>query len=98
MNHEGLLPLYTVKPPAPIQLLNIITCNCKTGCERNCGCKRAGTACSSLCGECHGTCCNSSTSLSDDDESNLDGQDDEIIDNMDTDINKEVLNKVYYMS
>ena len=40
--------------------MNLISCNCKCGCERGCGCKKAGLKCSLLCGNCRGSGCSNS--------------------------------------
>lgn len=60
MMNGQLHPILTQKPPAPDNLLNLISCNCKTGCERGCGCKKAGIQCSLLCGYCRGGGCSNS--------------------------------------
>jgi len=52
----GLQPVTTAMPPAPPELLKLITCSCKTNCTRNCGCKKTGLFCSVLCSNCQGTC------------------------------------------
>ena len=39
-------------PSALDALLNLMSCNCKCGCERGCGCRRAGIMCSVVCGQC----------------------------------------------
>ena len=69
-----LHPTLTRKPPAPDTLLNLISCNCKTGCERGCGCRKAGIHCSPLCGQCRGGGCSNSempeTDEQEDDEPN----------------------------
>ena len=60
------LPVLTDKEPAPIELLEVVRCNCKTGCStRKCTCKKHGLDCSTGCGECRGVCTNS-TSLDED--------------------------------
>ena len=66
----NLHPVLTRQPPAPDSLLNLITCNCKCGYERGCGCKKAGLKCSLLCGNCRGSGCSNSETpeeVSDDD-------------------------------
>jgi len=40
--NEQLQPVLTRQPPAPEKLLSLISCNCKSGCERSCGCKKSG--------------------------------------------------------
>lgn len=48
------------RPPAPTEILEMIFCNCKTGCSRGtCTCRKAGLNCSSVCGSCfQGNCTN----------------------------------------
>ena len=52
-----LQPVLTRQPPAPEKLLSLISCSCKSGCERSCGCKKSGLFCTILCGHCHGNGC-----------------------------------------
>ena len=37
---SNLLPTSNLQPPAPENLLHLVSCNCKTGCIRNCECKK----------------------------------------------------------
>ena len=39
---DTLIPVRTDQPPAPERLLNLVSCKCKTGCSRGCGCRRVG--------------------------------------------------------
>lgn len=59
---EGrLAPVMTDKPPAPSLFLEMIVCHCKTGCATlRCTCRKSGLDCTIACGECHGSCINSS--------------------------------------
>ena len=50
-----LTPLPTLREPAPERLIHLITCNCRSGCERNC--RRSGLPCTSMCGLCAGHGC-----------------------------------------
>lgn len=50
-------PVQTLLPPAPEKLLNSIFCNCKTGCNAKCGCKKVGLFCSLACISCRGQSC-----------------------------------------
>lgn len=62
------LPVLTDKAAAPVELLEFIRCNCKSGCgTRHCSCRKNGLDCSPACGQCRGSCSNSSN-LEDDDE------------------------------
>ncbi|KAK4886978.1 hypothetical protein RN001_003249 [Aquatica leii] len=54
---DVLIPVPSTTPPAPDELLHLITCNCKTDYIRGCECRKAGLACSQLCGRCRGTAC-----------------------------------------
>lgn len=66
---NALLPVPTTLPPAPDHLLNLISCNCKSTCGKNCDCVRAGLQCSLMCGHCRGsTCLNTNYDGSDDEE------------------------------
>lgn len=65
---RGLEPTTTLQSPAPQKLLNLISCNCSKGCERWCGCKKAGMKCSNLCGFCQGISCRNISPLELEDE------------------------------
>ena len=52
LSNGSLLPLPTDLPPAPDKLMRIVPCNCKAGCIRGCGCRRAGTPCFPICNLC----------------------------------------------
>jgi len=61
VNEGRLLPTMTEMSPAPSQFLEMIVCNCKTGCATlRCTCRRSGLECTMACGECHGSCSNAS--------------------------------------
>ncbi|XP_072153362.1 uncharacterized protein [Bemisia tabaci] len=53
----GLLPVPMLNPPAPQELLQIISCTCSKGCSNRCSCKRAGLPCSDICLHCSGLGC-----------------------------------------
>ena len=57
----------TDQPPATENLLKVIRCTCKQGCDsRRCSCRKFGIPCSFACNEYRGVnCTNSSTNLSD---------------------------------
>lgn len=43
----------------PPETLNMIFCNCKTGCKKACSCRKSGLTCSAACGHCqNGNCTN----------------------------------------
>ena len=52
-----LIPLETDKPVVPDNVLRMISCGCKSGCGRSCGCRRAGLKCSVMCSQCYGFMC-----------------------------------------
>ena len=56
-----LHPMKTDMPPAPMRLLKIIKCNCKSNCDsKRCSCRKHGLECSVGCGECKGNQCTNS--------------------------------------
>lgn len=56
---EISMPIKMTQEAAPLEILNMIFCNCKTGCKKNCGCRKAGLPCSPACGHCQtGNCTN----------------------------------------
>lgn len=57
---QTLIPVATELPPAPDELLHLISCGCKKGCERNCECRKAGLTCSAMCRHCIGHSCENS--------------------------------------
>jgi len=59
-----LRPVPMTNPPAPDELLLLISCNCKTPCVNACSCRRVGFDCTSMCGTCNGVYC---TNISTDD-------------------------------
>ena len=77
-----LTPLSTLREPAPETLLHLITCNGRSGCERNCECRRSGLPCTSMCGFCAGHgCSNHDTSDdTDDGEDDTNGSDEDELD------------------
>ncbi|KAJ8879355.1 hypothetical protein PR048_019963 [Dryococelus australis] len=54
---KGLIPVTTLKSPAPEKLLQLISYKCKD-CWGSCECRRTGCFCSKLCLLCEGTCSN----------------------------------------
>ncbi|KAJ8893259.1 hypothetical protein PR048_005850 [Dryococelus australis] len=57
MKNGHLIPVTCVLAPAPDELLNHITCNCKKDCQRGCQCRSTGLHCSSMCRHCSGNGC-----------------------------------------
>lgn len=47
-----LLPILTTEPPAPISNLQLISCGCKKGCGKRCGCAKVELKCSTMCSDC----------------------------------------------
>lgn len=72
----GLKAIPSIKPPAPDDLLHLVSCNCRKGCRHQCECRRAGLSCSSMCGQCRGAGCENSLPFEEDTE-----EDTEIIEN-----------------
>lgn len=52
-----LLPILNTEPPAPASILKLITCACKEGCGRRCGCVKADLRCTTMCKNCRGQSC-----------------------------------------
>lgn len=64
--NRQMLPVLTDIAPAPQELLEIIRCHCKSGCNTmRCSCRKNGMDCSTACGECRGVCSNLSASVTD---------------------------------
>lgn len=61
---EGMLvPIETDRPVAPEKVLKMISCGCKTGCGKACGCYKAGLECSILCTVCTGLNCRNARAI-----------------------------------
>jgi hypothetical protein len=73
-----LKPITSLKAAAPQKLFQnqLIACNCKSGCERSCECKRAGLQCNDMCGYCTGHGCSNRVVVEDD----ADDEDDDLVD------------------
>ena len=50
----SFVPLTTDRPVAPTRVLRIMSCGCKTGYRKTCGCWKAALYCSPLCSHCNG--------------------------------------------
>ena len=72
-----------VKDPAPPVLLQTISCGCKKGCQKACGCRKNGLPCSLICKECEGKNCENSKPGPEEEEEDED--EDEDIENKDED-------------
>ena len=56
-----MTPLQNDLEPAPMELLKLVRCTCKSGCGTlRCGCKRIGLECTVACRDCKGLCENAS--------------------------------------
>ena len=60
---EILVPLTTDRPIAPTRVLRIVSCCCKTGCRKTCGCRKAGLYCSPTCSHSNGQTCSNTHAL-----------------------------------
>ena len=75
VEEQQVTPVMTTKPLAPAALLQIIRCNCKTDCSsQRCTCRRNGLDCTAACGQCKGTGCTNSGTLTDEDAADDDTQ------------------------
>lgn len=54
---KDIYPVQTQNKVAPDFILNLVFCNCKQGCTKNCTCKKFNFKCTSLCGNCRGISC-----------------------------------------
>ena len=62
--NDLLTPVKCNMLAAPERLLNVIRCNCKTGCDtKRCSCRKHGLKCTGCCGECKGTSCSNVQSI-----------------------------------
>ncbi len=55
----SLVPPTTNRPGVPTRVLRIVSCGCKTGCRKTCGCRKAGLYCTAMCCHCNGQTCSS---------------------------------------
>ena len=68
--HKGnLVAVTTGETAVPEEILNLISCNCKSACRNACGCRRLGLMCTNLCGQCQGISCTNVTQLTADTDS-----------------------------
>lgn len=70
-----LVPVTTILPPAPDELLHMISCGCKSECGARCCCRTAGLDCSMMCLHCRGRSCSNDTPVN---EVEVDDDQDEI--------------------
>lgn len=57
ISDNTLNPVMTTLPAAPIELLDKVRCQCKTGCKTRCSCRRNGKECHRACKTCMGSTC-----------------------------------------
>ena len=75
---NSLVPVTTLKPPAPENLLKLVVCRCIKGCHSGCGCVKAGLRCTLACSHCKGISCqNSPQPVAEEEEENLEEDYDE---------------------
>ena len=60
LTNGQLQPIETDEPIAPNNLLKMVSCACKKGCGRACGCRKMGLDCSPMCTHCEGRECSNS--------------------------------------
>ena len=60
---NNLFPVATNDPITPQSLLNLIFCNCKSGCSKVCRCRKASLECTAMYGQCHGVSCSYCTQV-----------------------------------
>ena len=69
MNNGSFSLIMTDAEPGSQDLLEMIWCNCKESCEKQCSCRKAVLKCSCSCGECLVVFCDNAV-----DEQNIDGE------------------------
>lgn len=62
------MPIPTLDPLAPENLLKLVFCNCKIDCAQRCDCRRGGLPCTAMCGKCIGEACSNRPSMLADEE------------------------------
>ena len=70
----GLLPRFTRDSLVPKEVLEKISCGCKTGCGKACGCRKHGLKCTRLCSGCNGEDCDNAEKVV---EEGIEEEDDE---------------------
>lgn len=56
VSKNEMFPITMEQSPAPEELINLIYCKCRNGCQKKCVCSQVGR-CSSMCLHCHGIDC-----------------------------------------
>lgn len=65
--NEELSPITMTKEAGPPEILNTISCGCKTDCGNRCGCRRNGLKCSLACKNCIGGNCSNQAVIAEQD-------------------------------
>ncbi|KAF4527646.1 hypothetical protein B566_EDAN010870, partial [Ephemera danica] len=55
--NNNLVPISSMQPTVPENILHIICCNCKIVCTGRCTCRKNGLFCGPMCGQCRGIDC-----------------------------------------
>ena len=55
--NDILMQVLTDKPAAPERLLKLVSCGCKSGCQKMCSCRKLGIYCTVMCNGCNGQTC-----------------------------------------
>ncbi len=66
LKENCLVPTESDNPIAPERLLKMVSCGCKSGCGKQCGCRKLALHCSSLCSQCFRQTCTNITQISSD--------------------------------
>ena len=51
------MPVLTDKLAAPERLLKLVSCGCKSGCQKMCSCRKLGIYCTVMCNGCNWQTC-----------------------------------------
>ena len=77
IKYENVVPVMTLLPPAPDELLRVIRCNCTTDCSTaRCSCRKHSLECSPACVQCRDIGCTNSIAADISDEDDDDDDDD----------------------
>ena len=69
-----LTPVTSSKIFAPDDILQLVSCNCKSTCCNYCGCRKLGLLCTAMCENCNGLSCGNSYALTEDSEEENDDE------------------------
>jgi len=67
LRENMMLPVETDQPVAPESILKLVSCGCKAGCGKACGCWKLGLHCTAMCSQCEGQTCKNVAALGDED-------------------------------